>query len=347
MGTRDRVVDDQHRRRDRVAGFSGDGGPARIAQLNQPRDTAVGPDGSLYLADTFNNRIRRISPSGTIVTIAGNGSATYNGDGIPGTAASLSWPHDVTVDAVGVVYIADSNHFRIRRVGLNGLITTIAGTGLGGSSGDGGPATSARIGKPKTVVLHGAGLYIAAADNKVRRIDLTTGIITRIAGTGTAGYSGDGGPAVNARLNGPQRLQIDSHGNVYIADTLNSVVRRVDAATGIIRTVAGVGGVSGSSGDGGPATAALLNHPRGLALEADRVLYIADSDNHRVRAVDLATGIISRVAGSSAGYRGDNGPASAARMRQPRGLTVTPQGDLLIAETGTSVIRRVAGTALP
>jgi hypothetical protein len=329
------------------AGFSGDGGPAQAARLNQPRDSAMGPDGSIYLTDTFNNRIRRISPSGTITTIAGNGSATYNGDGIPATSASLSWPHDVTVDSAGVVYIADSDHYRIRRVGLNGVITTIAGTGVGGSNGDGGPATSARIAKPKTVALYGGGLYTAGLDNKVRRIDLTTGIITTVAGTGAAGYSGDGGRATSARLNGPQRVEIDSLGNIYIADTLNSVIRRVDAVTGIIRTIAGVGGTTGSTGDGGQATAARLNHPRGLTLEGDRIVYIADSDNHRVRAVDLTTGIITRIAGSSAGYSGNGGPASAARLRQPRGLTITPQGDLLVAETGNSVLRRIAGTPLP
>lgn len=329
------------------AGFTGDGGPARTARLNQPRDSAIGPDGSIFVADTFNNRIRRILPNGTITTIAGNGSATYNGDGIQATSASLSWPHDVTVDSTGVVYIADSDHWRIRRVGLDGVITTIAGTGVGGSNGDGGQATNARIAKPKTVALYGGGLYTAGPDNKVRRIDLTTGIITTVAGTGAAGYSGDGGPARSARLNGPQRVELDSQGNLYIADTLNNVVRRVDVATGLIRTIAGVGGVTGSTGDGGPATSARLNNPRGLTLEGDRIVYIADSGNHRVRAVDLTTGIITRVAGASAGYAGDGGAATAARLRQPRGLTVTPQGDLLVAETGNSVLRRIAGTPLP
>jgi trimeric autotransporter adhesin len=327
-----------------TAGFSGDGGPARTAGLNQPRDTAMGPDGSVYVADTYNNRIRRIAPDGTITTVAGNGSATYNGDGIPATSASLSLPHDVTVDSAGVVYIADSAHHRIRRVSLNGIITTISGTGVSGGSGDGGPATSARLKNPKSVALYGGALYTSGLDNKVRRIDLTTGIITRVAGTGTAGYSGDGGPATSARLHAPQRLAIDSTGNIYVADTMNSVIRRIDAASRTIRTVAGVGGTEGLRGDGGPAASALLNSPRGLALDGDGLLYIADSDNHRVREVDLSTGIITAVVGTSAGYAGDGGPAVSARLRQPRGLTVTPQGDLLIAESGNSVIRKVAGT---
>jgi trimeric autotransporter adhesin len=328
-----------------TAGFSGDGGPASASRLNQPRDSAMGPDGSIYVADTFNNRIRRITPAGTITTVAGNGSATYNGDGIQATRASLSWPHDVTVDSTGVIFIADSQHHRIRRVGLNGVITTLAGTGVSGSTGEGGPATSARLKNPKTVALHNGALYTAGLDNKVRRIDLTTGIITTVAGTGVAGYAGDGGHAKAARLNGPQRLQIDSQGNIYVADTLNSVIRRVDGATGIIRTVAGVGGVTGFRGDNGPATSALLDNPRGLALEGDGTLYSADSDNNRVRAVDLTTGIITTVAGTQAGYSGDGGPAGSARLQQPRGLTVTTQGDLLVAEVGNSVIRKVAGTA--
>jgi len=328
-----------------TAGFSGNGGPARRARLNQPRDTAVGPDGSVYVADTFNNRIRRIKPNGTITTVAGNGRARYNGDRIRATRASLSLPHDVTVSRAGVVYIADSGHDRIRRVGRNGIITTIAGTGARGSSGNGGPATRARLKNPKSVALHGGALYTSGLDNQVRRIDLSTGIITRVAGTGVPGFSGDGGPARSARLHAPQRLAIDSKGDIYVADTKNSVIRRIDASTHKIRTVAGVGRTAGQRGDGGPATSALLNHPRGVALDGNKTLYVADSDNHRVRKVNLRTGIITRVAGTgTAGYTGDGGHAASARLDQPRGLTVTPKGNLLIAEVGNSVIRRVAGT---
>ena len=328
-----------------TAGFSGDGGPASASRLNQPRDSAIGPDGSVYVADTYNNRIRRIAPDGTVTTFAGNGNASYNGDSRPATTASVSWPHDVTVDSAGVVYIADSDHHRIRRVGLDGVITTIAGTGTPGSTGEGGPATSARLKNPKTVAVFGDGLYTAGLDNLVRRIDLTSGIITTVAGTGAAGYSGDGGSARLARLNGPQRLELDPLGNLYVADTLNHVVRRVDAATGVIRTVAGTGGAEGLRGDNGPATAALLDHPRGLTLEGPSILYIADSDNHRVRMVDLVTGTIITVAGTSAGYAGNGGTAGSSRLRQPRGLSVTPQGDLLVAESGNSVLRKVAAVA--
>jgi hypothetical protein len=327
-------------------GFAGDGGPAAEALLNQPRDTAVAADGTIYVADTFNNRIRRIAPDGTMSTVAGTGSTDYNGDDIAATEASLHWPHDVTVDEVGVVYIADSAHHRIRMVTVGGVITTIAGTGGAGSTGDGGPATAARIQNPKSVVVHDGSLYFSSLEDKVRRVDLTSGVITTVAGTGVAGYSGDGGPATAAALDNPQRIAVDSIGNVYVADTGNSVVRRVDAATGLITTVAGTG-TPGSDGNGGSATDARVDHPRGLALANDQVLFIADSDNHCVRRLNLQTGIIRRVAGTTAkGFSGDGGPASEAQLLQPRGLSVTPDGHLLVADTFNDRLRLVVSDPL-
>lgn len=304
----------------------------------------MGPDGSIYVTDTFNHRIRRISPKGIITTFAGNGSSGYNGDGIPATRASLYWPHDVDVNPDGVVYIADSNNHRIRRVGLDGIITTIAGLGNYGSTGEGGPALDARLQNPKSVALSDGGLFISSLDHKVRRVDLGSGIITQVAGTGAAGYSGDGGPALEATFNSPQRIQVDSQGNIYVADTLNHAIRRIDAGTGIVSTVAGTG-VRGFSGDEGTATSAMLNQPRGIALEGDRLLFVADSNNQRVRRLDLVAGTIDTVAGSSKGYEGDGGPAAKAKLFQPRGLTVTPDGELIIADTLNSVLRLVGGAA--
>ena len=327
-----------------VSAFGGDGGPATDAQLNQPRDSDVGPDGSIYVADTMNSRIRRIAPGGTISTFAGTGSRTYNGDGMAATQASLSWPHDVFVDPSGVVYIADANHHRIRRVDLDGTIHTVAGTGVAGSTGDGGLAVDAQIKNPKSMVVQGGQLYFSGLDEKIRQVDLSTGIITTVAGTGTAGYSGDGGPATSAQLDDPQRIQIDSTGDLYIADALNNAVRRIDVVTHVITTVAGTGS-AGFSGDGGPATAARLWQPRGVALAGDSVLYIADTENHRVRAVDLITGVISTIAGTTAGFSGDGGPAAQAQLDQPRGLTVLPDGDLLIADTLNSRLRLVSATS--
>jgi sugar lactone lactonase YvrE len=324
--------------------FGGDGGPAAGALVNEPRDTAVGPDGSVYVADTFNHRIRKISPDGTITTVAGDGTTTYDGDNQPATDASLYWPHDLAVDAEGVLYIADSNHHRVRRVDANGTITTVAGRGSVGSAGDGGPAVLARIKNPKSVALHDEYLYLTGLDNKVRRVNLGTGIISSYAGTGAAGYSGDGGPATAATLNAPQRLQVDSLGNVYVADTGNNAVRRIDEGTGGISTVAG-NGVRGFNGTSGDATAIQLNQPRGIALEGDDLLYVADSNNHRIRKIDLVAGTLSTIAGASRGFAGDGGPARLARFYQPRGLTVTPEGDLLVADTFNSRLRRITHIA--
>ena len=320
--------------------FGGDRGPAANALLNEPRDTAIGPDGSIFVADTFNHRIRKIGTDGTITTVAGDGSTTYDGDNQRATKASLYWPHDVVVDSKGVLYIADSNHHRVRRVDSNGTITTVAGSGRAGSSGDGGPAVQARIKNPKSVVLYGRYLYLAALDNKVRRVNLATGIIRTYAGTGVAGYSGDGGPARAAKLDGPQRLQVDSLGNLYVADTGNSVVRRIDAGTRLISTIAG-NGDAGFNRAAGSAVLVQLNHPRGIALDGDDVLYVADSDNHRIRRIDLVARRLSTVAGTTRGFAGDSGPARLAKLYQPRGLSVTPEGDLLVADTFNSRLRRI------
>jgi PKD repeat protein len=324
--------------------FGGDGGPAALASLNEPRDSAVGPDGSLYVTDTFNNRLRRIATDGTISTIAGTDIQGYNGDGIPASEATLSWPHDVAVDADGVIYVADSNNHRIRRIGVDGIITTIAGVGVSGSTGDGGPAVEARIMNPKSVAVHAGVVYIAGLDDKVRAIALDTGVITTIAGSGAQGFGGDGGPALEAQLDTPQRLQVDSTGTVYVADTQNHAIRRI-GTDGVITTIAGVGDVVGDDGDGGAATAAHLDSPRGIALDGDATLYIADTENHRIRVVDLKTGVISAVAGTARGYGGDGGPGSAAAFYQPRGLTVLPSGEIVVADTLNNRLRRLTDPA--
>lgn len=322
------------------AGFSGDGGPSTLAQVNQPRDTEMGPDGSVYVADTYNNRIRKISPSGTITTLAGSGSDVYNGDGIPATQASLKWPHDVFADDVGNIFIADSNHNRVREVTTDGIIHTVAGTGTGGYSGDGGPATSAQLKNPKSVFLFGGYLYIADLSNTIRRVDMSTGVISTYAGRGLAqGYRN--GDRLNALFHAPQRIQIDSGGNVYVADTLNHAIRRIDAATGAVTTVAGTG-ARGFNGTSGIATRIKLNQPRGIALDGDSTLFVADSNNERIRRVDLTTGALTTVAGSIQGCAGDGGAASGAVFYQPRGLTVDYNGDLIVADTFNSMLRVIA-----
>jgi len=320
--------------------------------LAQPRTAAVDAGGDVYFTDTYHHQIRRLDRSGVVTTIAGTGQPGYGGDGGPATAARLETPHGVAVDGHGHVFIADSPNHRIRMVDLaTGTIRTVAGTGVAGYGGDGGPATAARLNRPRFLVVAADGsLIVADTDNyRVRRVD-PSGIITTIAGTGDRGYSGDGGPATAARLDDPRGLAYDAAGNLYVSNAEGSAVpsvRRIDPA-GTITTVAG-GQPAGYGGDGGPATEARLNEPRSIAV-AGSTLYVADSLNNRIRAVDLVTGLIWTVAGTgSAGFGGDGGPAAAARLSAPRGVAVTPDGDVIVIDTGNDRLRRIDtdGSALP
>jgi streptogramin lyase len=218
--------------------------------------------------------------------VAGTGSSGYNGDGIQATAARLNYPKGVEVGPDGALYIGDANNHRVRRVDLStGVITTVAGTGTAGSTGDGGPATSARLNTPRNVTFGPDGdMYIADDQNyKVRRVDAVTKTITTVAGTGTPGYSGDGGAATSARLNQVRDVAVDGAGNLYIADEINHRIRWVDTS-GTMRTFAGTG-VSGFSGDGGPATSAQIRGPRGVAVDPQGRVLIGDTGNHVIRRV--------------------------------------------------------------
>nr|MDP8943590.1 hypothetical protein [Actinomycetota bacterium] len=327
-------------------GYSGDGGPATSAALREPR--GVHPDGSgnLFIADTENNRVRKVNSSGTISLVAGNGTAGYSGDGGAATSAELHAPTDVLVDAAGNVFVADSLNDRVRKVDPAGTITTVAGTGVGGYSGDGGPATSARLSTPAGLALDSDGnLYIADSINDVvRKVD-GAGVIQTVAGNGSFGYSGDGGPATSAELHRPYDLAIDTAGSLHIADSLNDAVRKVDTS-GTITTVAGTGAY-GYSGDGGPATAAKLAAPEGVAVDGSGNLFLSDSDNHRIRKVN-SSGTIDTVAGTgTAGFSGDGGPATSAQLYNPGRIALTPSGDLYVGDRNNHRVRRVDALASP
>ena len=328
-----------------AGGFIGDGGPATSASLNAPIGATVDASGNLFIADTSNHRIRRVDAvTKVITTVAGDGTAGFSGDGGPATNANLSAPSGVAVDGAGNLFIADSGNQRVRRVdGSTGVITTVAGTGTRGFSGDGGPATTASLNAPIGATVDASGnLFIVDFSNhRVRRVDGSTGVITTVAGTGAAGFSGDGGPATSASLSFPRGVAVDASGNLFIVDQTNHRVRRVDGATGVITTVAGTG-TKGFSGDGGPATSASLSFPRGVVVDASGNLYIADTDNHRVRRVNGATGVITTVAGTGTnGFSGDGGPATSASLGFPRGVAVDASGNLFIADTSNHRIRRV------
>jgi DNA-binding beta-propeller fold protein YncE len=321
-------------------GFSGDGGKAAAAQLDQPFDCCFGPRGEMYVADTNNHAIRRIDKSGIITTVAGCGRQGYSGDGGPATAATLNEPYGVAVDRDGTLYIVDRLNAAIRRVGAKtGVISTLAGTGTPGYDGDGGPANQARLREPNGLALDGrGGLLIAdVADNRIRRVELETGTIDTIAGTGRREFSGDGGIAIGASIDGARAVDVDKDGSIYICEREGNRIRKIDAS-GIIHTVAGTG-KAGYSGDGGQALQAAFNGPKWVHVGPDNAIYVVDTENHCVRRIDQKSGLISTIAGSGAkGTEGDGGPAASARMDRPHGCCVN-RGMLYIADTNNHRIR--------
>jgi NHL repeat len=322
-----------------AAGFGGDGGPASAAALNQPIGVAATPDGGFLIADNGNNRVRRVSPAGTITTVAGNGVAGFAGDGGPATAAELDLPAYVAVTADGGFLIADTGNNRVRGVSPAGTITTVAGNGVAGFAGDGGPATAAQLDSPNGVAVAADGSFLIADsdNNRVRRVS-PAGTITTVAGNGTAGFAGDGGPAIAAGLDFPIGVAATADGGFLIADSDNNRVRRVSPA-GTITTVAGTG-TEAAAGDGGPATAAQLDE-KGVAVTADGGFLIADEGNQRVRRVSSA-GTITTVAGTGAeGFSGDGGLATAAALSRPVGVAATAEGGFLIADTANNRVRFV------
>jgi RHS repeat-associated protein len=326
----------------RLPGYSGDGGPATQAKLGHPNGTALGSDGSLYIADTDNHVIRRVASDGIITTVAGNQHG-FSGDGGPATQASLSFPRRITMGADGSLYIADTGNNRIRRVSPDGIITTVAGNGLKGYSGDGGPASQARLFEPFDMASSPDGnLYIAdTQNNRIRRVS-PDGIITTVAGNGLRGYSGDGGPASQARLARPWGVSFGPDGSLYIADTENHRIRRV-LHNGAITTVAG-NGVAGFNGDGGSATQTRLSIPYGMAFDSDGNLYIADTGNNRIRRVS-PDGVIRTVAGNGIrGSEGDGGPAAQARLDAPLGFAVGQDGSLYLPDQWDHRIRKISSS---
>jgi YD repeat-containing protein len=328
-----------------TGGFSGDGGPATQARFFNPRGVAVAADGSAYIADWGNHRVRRVGPDGVITTVAGSSSVEgFGGDGGPATQARLNAPTDVELAPDGSYAIADFRNFRIRRVTRDGIITTVAGTGLQGFSGDGGPATQARLNFAADIALAPDGtLYIAdSLNHRIRRVG-PDGIITTVAGTGVAGFSGDGGPAAGAQLSRPGGVALGADGSLYIADTSNRRIRRV-GTNGVMTTVAGTG-VFGSGGDGGPASQASLGFPSRLAVGPDGSVYVSDSN--RVRRI-TAEGVITALAGTGvAGFGGDGGAATQAVLFQSDGgLAVAPDGSVYITDAINNRIRPV-GPPLP
>jgi sugar lactone lactonase YvrE len=326
-------------------GFSGDGGPATSAEMFIPIGIAVDSSNNIYIADSINNCIRKVTAStGNISTVAGSATGGFAGDGGAATSAELESPEGVAVDSSGNLYIADTGNQRIREVTAStGIISTIAGTGTSGYSGDGGVPTNAKFHTPIGIAVDSTGnIYIADTNNnRVRWIQKSTGYIYTLAGTGTTGYSGNGGSAAAALLSIPNGVAVDGSGNLFIADTGNGSIRKVILSTNIISTVAGKG-LGGFSGDGGLATSAKMSSPQAVAVDSNGNLYIADTGNYRIRKVTKSTGVISTVAGNgTSGYSGDGSLATSAEMNMPQGIAVDSTFHFYIADTYNERIREV------
>lgn len=320
-------------------GACGDGGSALSASMGPPRGVAVDHTGHVYIADTRDNRIRLVS-SGTISTFAGTGVHGYSGDGGSATSAQLATPNGVFVDTASNVYISDTGNQVIREVS-SGTINTVLG---GGNGGDGGAPQAAQFANPYAIALDSAGDYFVT-DTENNRIRMVSGnTISTVAGTGIANYTGDGGAATAATLNAPQGVVLNSSGNIFIADSLNRVIREV--VTGNISTFAGTGHPctpsTGACGDGGSATSAWLTNPITVAVDSHGDIFIADPPTHRIR--EVSNGIITTVAGTgTCGYTGDGGLATAAELCSPVGVTIDSAEDIYIADSGNNVIRCVLG----
>lgn len=317
-----------------VYGYTGDGGPALAAEIGQPYAMAYDASGNLYIADVGECVVRKVDTSGNISTVAGNGTCGFSGDNGPATSAELYGPRGVALDSSGNLYIGDSQNHRVRKVDTGGTITTFAGTGQVGFSGDGELATSARVGNPVGLQVLSGVLYIANGGSaRVRMINLSTQIINTYAGS-SYGYDGDGNPLLATRFAGPRSLEFDPSLNPIFNDGFNGRVRRANAS-GIVSTYAG-----GFIGDGGKATSAALVYPEALAVDSAGNLYIADEEGNRVRKV--SGGIISTIAGNGInGYSGDNGPGTSAMINEPYGVAVDSTGIVYISDSFNGVIRKV------
>lgn len=339
-----------------IAGGGPNNLPALKSSLGSPASIALDGAGSLYVADPFSNRVFRVATTGIVTVVAGNGvyGGFLTGDGGPATSGKLTYPTGVAVDSFGNIFIADRTYCRVREVSVTtGNISTVAGTGTCFYSGDGGPASSAELNDPSGVSVDSSGnLLIADTQNcLIRRVSAATGVISTVAGTPPdntgllhCGNTGDGGPAINAKVGFVDGLAVDNSGSLFLADPSSCVIRKI-SVSGIISTVTGAAGNCGYSGDGGLATSATVNAPNGVAVDRSGNVFIADTSNCVIRKVSSSNAQISTVAGTNTcGYSGDGGLATSARLNHPYGVAVDTSGDTFISDSGNSAIREVSAS---
>jgi len=311
-------------------------------QVNDPFGLVIGPDGALYFCEVCNQRIRRLDlQTRTISTVAGNGERGYSGDGGPATEAALNMPHELCFDPDGNIYVVERDSHAVRKIDrMAGTISTVAGTGEPGFSGDGGQATQAQLRIPHSIAFDTSGdlLICDIGNHRIRRLVLAIGVIDTYAGTGATEPTPDGAPLVGTPLNGPRTIVVGPDGSLYLALREGNAIYRLDPAAQWIEHLAGTG-EKGFTGDGGPAREATLAGPKGLAYGPGGILYVADTENHAIRAINLGTGIITTVLGT--GERGD-GPESdplACRLSRPHGLWADQGGGLSVADSEAHRIR--------
>ena len=315
---------------------------ATIARLDNPFGVVVGPGGALYICEVGNHRIRRLDlKTQTLSTVAGNGQRGYSGDGGPALAASLHEPYEVRFDRAGNMFFVERLNHLVRRVDArSGVISTVAGTGEAGFSGDGGPAVKARFREPHSIAFDRAGLlYIADIGNhRLRRVNLQTGRIETFAGTGERRPTPHGAPLDGAPLNGPRAIDFDRRGDMFLALREGNAVYRIDMQRRTIHHIAGAG-AKGYTGDGGSARDALLSGPKGIAMAPDGRIFIADTESHTVRRIDLARGLIETVAGTGARADGPDGPPRSCGLARPHGVFVDRRGTLYIGDSENNCVR--------
>jgi DNA-binding beta-propeller fold protein YncE len=322
-------------------GFSGDGGPAQKAQLNNPFAVARGPDGFIYICDVDNHRIRRVAKDGTISTFAGSAKSGYAGDGGPATEAALNQPYELAWDRGGNLYFVEIGNHIVRRVeARTGIISTVAGTGKAGFGGDGGPALKAQLNQPHSLAFDAAGdLYVCdILNHRVRKIDRKTGTIGTFSGTGEKKTASDGSKIEGAALNGPRALAFAPDGTLWLALREGNAVLKLDPKSGTLKRAAGTG-KAGFTGNGGPALDATLSGPKCVSLDARGNVYLADTESHSVRMIDVNKGTLELLVGTGKKGDGPDGPALKCRLARPHGVFVDTDAAVFIGDSENHRVR--------